>query len=322
METAKVQGLSPPGLAHAALPPYKSHVYQNKQYIRPQSNVKTNIVKVGTDVKSGLRIVTINVTSWSPKIITMITKMANEYDIILIQEHHKFRKQDMKTGPYIIAGFAPAQRTVRTKNGKGWHLSGGVAILVRDNLYFERDKHIPQQGPNWAAIKIRLKRQPGQPKNQGNSINIITSYTKHGWGVETLQTIEEVQNYLGMFNVPWVWGGDFSRPPEVMLEQGLHMQVKAYTPKGEGSTCTVGGLIDYFLVPANEPNMARECSMIRRSTIKPHYPVQILVDRRPHLTKVLAPIATKKWPEAEGVFPKITWEQSSAKLKEIGWKLP
>ena len=75
MEVAKVKGLSPPGLTHEAMPPYKSHLYQDKQHIKPHSNVKTNIVKVDTDVK-GLRIVTINVTSWSPKIITMISKMA------------------------------------------------------------------------------------------------------------------------------------------------------------------------------------------------------------------------------------------------------
>ena len=105
----------------------------------------------GKKYQKGVKIATINVTSWSPKITLMIPKMFKEYDIILIQEHHKFRKRDMKTGPYIIAGFAPAQRTARTKNGKGWHSTGGVAILVRDNLYFERDKHIPQQVLNWAA---------------------------------------------------------------------------------------------------------------------------------------------------------------------------
>ena len=135
------------------LPPYKSHLCNDKLHKKPQSNVKTNIVKEETD-KKGLKIATINVTSWSPKIISMISKMSKEYDIILIQEHHKFRKRDMKTGPYIIAGFAPAPRTVRTKNGKGWHSTGGVAILVRDNLYFERDKHIPQRGLSWAAIKL------------------------------------------------------------------------------------------------------------------------------------------------------------------------
>ena len=134
-----VFSVSPPGLVNPFTPPYKSQLYMDKKAsannvkthivkegkrIKPESNVKANIVKeVSTD--KGLRICTINVTSWSPKIQTMITKMSNEYDIILIQEHHKFRRRDMKTGPYIIAGFAPAQRTVRTKNGRGWHSSGG-----------------------------------------------------------------------------------------------------------------------------------------------------------------------------------------------------
>ena len=270
MEVAKVQGLSPPGLAHAALPPYKSHIYQNKQYIKPQSNVKTNIVKVDTDVKSGLRIVTINVTSWSPKIITMITKMAKEYDIILIQEHHKFRKQDMKTGPYIIAGFAPAQRTVRTKNGKGWHSSGGVAILVRDNLYFERAKHNPQQGLNWAAIKIRLKRQPGQPQNQGNSINIITSYTKHGSEYEAITTFDQVQKYIDQYTCPYIWGADFNRSPEEMVteSESRYMAISTHAPRVR-TTCSVGGLIDYYVTHENERDIISDICVIKDTVVKP-----------------------------------------------------
>ena len=87
------------------------------------------MVKEDTTQK-GLRIVTINVASWSPKIVTYMTLLVKEYDILLIQEHHKIREKDMKTGPYIIASFAPAQRTVPTRNGKGWHTSGGVAINI------------------------------------------------------------------------------------------------------------------------------------------------------------------------------------------------
>ena len=103
-EVAPIRTLSPPGLVNSYCPPYKSHLYNHKKlekHVHPKNNVKANIVKEESDMK-GLRIVTINVTSWSPKIQTMITKMAKEYDIILIQEHHKFRKRDMKTGPYII----------------------------------------------------------------------------------------------------------------------------------------------------------------------------------------------------------------------------
>ena len=100
--------------------------------------------------------------------------MSAEFDILLIQEHHKVRRKDMKTGPYVLAAFAPAQRIVPTKSGRGWHTTGGVAILVRNTLYYERDKFIPQQGLNWAAIKIRLHKQTNK-KGIGNSLNIITS---------------------------------------------------------------------------------------------------------------------------------------------------
>ena len=120
----------------------------------------------------------------------------------------------METGPYIIAGFAPAQKTVRTKSGKGWHTSGGVAILVRDNLYFEKDKHIQQHGLNWAAVKIRLRRKPGQKVNRGNSLNIITSYTQHGNEYEAITTFDQVQKYIDQYTCPYIWGGDFNRPPE------------------------------------------------------------------------------------------------------------
>ena len=107
-----------------------------------------------------------------------------------------------------------------------------------------------------------------------------------------------------------------------MIDQGLHIRARAYTPQGEGSTCTVGGLIDYFLVPDNEPNMASDCKMIRGSTIKPHYPVEIRVDRRLHLTRVLEPMITKKWPEGAPEFPKPSWPQSKTKLEGLGWKYP
>ena len=168
MEVAKVKGLSPPGLGHQCLTSYRSHLYSNNIRSAPNKNIKANIVKEDT-VQKRLRIATINVTSWSPKIVTCMSILAKEYDILLIQEHHKFRAKDMKTGPYIIASFAPAQKTVPSKNGKGWHSTGCVAILVRDHLYFEKDKHILQHGLKWAAVKIRLRKQPGHKHQRGNS---------------------------------------------------------------------------------------------------------------------------------------------------------
>ena len=142
-----IKVLGPPGLANPYLPSYKSSIYDKQTKVRTERKHNVYVNKPKEDItQHGLRVATINVTSWSPKIITMISKMAKKIDTLLIQEHHKIRKRDMKMGPYVIAGFAPAQKTVRTKNGRGWHTTGGVAISVRGNLYYEKDKHIPQHG--------------------------------------------------------------------------------------------------------------------------------------------------------------------------------
>ena len=87
-------------------------------------SIGANIIK---DEKptTGLRIVTVNVTSLSPKIITYMATLAKKYDIVLIQEYHKTKARDMKTGPYDIAGFAPAQRTTsKPKEQIGTHREG------------------------------------------------------------------------------------------------------------------------------------------------------------------------------------------------------
>ena len=75
-EVAPLRTLSPPGFVNSYCPPFKSHLYKSnkhEKHVKPESNVKINIVKEESDNK-GLRILTINVTSWSPKIQKMITK--------------------------------------------------------------------------------------------------------------------------------------------------------------------------------------------------------------------------------------------------------
>ena len=81
-------------------------------------------------------------------------------------------------------------------------------------------------------------------------------------------------------------------------------------------------MIDYFLTPIGEQCPVDRCQKIKQSTIRPHDPVQIKVNRRPHLTEVLGPVAAKKWPEAEPIHPKPTWEEATNKLAEMGWKVP
>ena len=89
VEKASFFTLGPPGLTNPHMPSYKSLIFDKKQVQTEltQHTVK-NPIKEDITLK-GLRIATINVTTWSKKIQRMITYMYAEYDILLIQEHHK-----------------------------------------------------------------------------------------------------------------------------------------------------------------------------------------------------------------------------------------
>ena len=75
LEVTKVKGLSPPGLAHECLPSYSSNTYFKGVRTEPKQNTIANQIKEDKTL-NGLRIATINVTSWSSKIIRMISHMA------------------------------------------------------------------------------------------------------------------------------------------------------------------------------------------------------------------------------------------------------
>ena len=154
-----------------------------------------------------------------------------------------------------------------------------------------KHKGIKQKGFNWASLHIQLEKD--------QELIVVTSYTKHGWEIDTISTLGEVQDFLGKFTVPWVWGGDFNRPTEELLSRGINIPAQAPTPKGEWTTCSVGGKIDYFLTPTGEQCPVEECNKIKQTVIRPHDPVQIKVNKRPHVSQVLGLVAARKWPEAD-----------------------
>ena len=85
--------LGPPGLMNPYMPSYESNTY--KDGVRNELTNHTYAHQIKEDkTLNGLRIATINVTSWSPKILRMIAYMSGEFDILLIQEHHKLRRKD------------------------------------------------------------------------------------------------------------------------------------------------------------------------------------------------------------------------------------
>ena len=106
--------------------------------------------------------------------------------------------------------FSPAQVT-GSKKGGALKTSGGVAILFRDRLHVHKPSpHIPYTRYNWAAVTSTL--------HGGFHLNLVTSYTKHGHGIEALGTFTKVREFLDTFTIQYIWGGDFNRPPDQLTE--------------------------------------------------------------------------------------------------------
>ena len=174
-----------------------------------------------------------------------------------------------------------------------------------------KEKGVKCNGHNWVAIRFKLEK--------AQEMIIMNTYIKHGWDLETQVTLEEAQRYISAYTIPWLWGGDFKRTAEELLSKGLYVSAYAHLPKDTNSTCVVGGrLIDYFLTPMISVGSVKECTKIVQTRIRPHDPVRIQVDKRPHLTRVLAPVEAKKWPEKilGPLFPKPSWAEAKTKLVE------
>ena len=88
----------------------------------------------------------------------------------------------------------------------------------------------PYKGYNWAAITIEL--------HGGFLLDLITSYTKHGHELEALGTFTKVREFIDMFTIPYVWGGDFNRAPEQLEAETAQngLGIKCFYPKGVLST--------------------------------------------------------------------------------------
>ena len=248
---------------------------------------KHEIVRVSPQgIPKFMDIITVNITTLSDSARSWLASQTA--DIILIQEHRCLTRRQfgMIIGFEVI--FSPARRTMLS--GRGWESSGGVAILYRRNgLYIIKDRWVKSKGHAWVSIRFQHEK--------AQEMIIMNTYTKHGWDLETQVTFEEAQGYLSAYAIPWLWGGDFNRTAEELLSKGLYLSAHAHLPKDTNSTCVVGGrLIDYFLTPVISVGSVRECTKIVQTRIRPHEPVRILVDRRPHFTRVLAPVEAKKWP--------------------------
>ena len=154
-----------------------------------------------------LTILTVNVTYLSPRVRKWLGSLP--YDIIMIQEHHKHSLQSMgKIQGYSMI-FSPAHVThvKKRRKGKGnvYHTKGGAAILYRPRLTRFLQPGVDTVGHNWCSLIIKLA------KNRVRSL--VTSYIPHGTTQDGTRTIVEVNKYLDLYKVPYIYGEVTSTDP-------------------------------------------------------------------------------------------------------------
>ena len=201
--------------------------------------------------------------------------------------------------------FSPAQVT-GSKAGGTLNTSGSVAILVSAKLHTHKTSpHMQYVGYNWAAVTITLA--------GGFHMNLVTSYTKHGHGIEALGTFTKVREYLDTFTIPYIWGGDFNRPPEQLTQETANngLGIRCFAPQGVHSTCSNGGLIDYYASHVSESDILKDVAIVRDAPISPHFPVQARVPANIKDTMVKTQVTAPDWPVLIGpLLEPWTWEQS------------
>ena len=84
-----------------------------------------------------------------------------------------------------------------------------------------------------------------------------------------------------LINIPaHMYGGaDFNRSPEEMVSEseGRYMAITTHAPQTR-TTCSVGGLIDYFVTHENERTIKSDVRVISDTVVTPHSPVAATIN--------------------------------------------
>ena len=119
-------------------------------------------------------------------------------------------------------------------------------------------------------------------------------------------------------------GGDLNRPPEQLVEESTsrYCAIRTHAPIGVFSTCSNGGLIDYFVTHENEHQILADIKVIKDTVVTPHSPVAATINEALYTTKTLQQVAVPKWPEGEPAHERRSWEEAQEVMQELKWSIP
>ena len=75
--------------------------------------------------------------------------------------------------------------------------------------------------------------------------------------------------------------------------EARYMAVRTFAP-GVHSTCSVGGLFDYFVTHANEHHILEDVQIIKDTVVSPHSPVSATIREDIYQTRTLQQVVAPK----------------------------
>ena len=108
-----------------------------------------------------------------------------------------------------------------------------------------------------------------------------------------------------------------------MVEESSHsaMAIRTHAPRTY-STCSVGGLIDYFVTHEHEHDILDDIEVIKDTVVTPHSPVAATIREDVYMSSALQQLVAPKWPQGDPIHEQLSWEQSLNFLREdLKWKI-
>ena len=137
---------------------------------------------------------------------------------------------------------------------------GGVLILVDKVIDARPYKGVPTTTKMWAAIVVSTSQTRGSSANA----MIGTVYLPPGEDALNMSTLHDMSTVCRSLQCPFLWVGDFNRPPEELQVQCLRPgnDLHVITPGNTPTTFMSGGrstLIDYGVASTKMHHMVDSC---------------------------------------------------------------
>ncbi len=231
---------------------------------------------------------TVNGNAWGGTIAYLATTAA---DVTVMQETRR-RRRDVPgaEAEAAQAGWNASVRPALVTEADG--TSGGVGVATRKWIGLSRpdvDDAVREGGLSYRA----QLRWVGCAVRGGLHCGSVWMFPTEGLSQRNRRLLDDVTLALKGVRGPWLLGGDWNLPPELLRSSGWLEQVGGTIIAPASPTCN-DATYDYFIVANSIVHAVAGVSVVCDAGLEPHSPVRIYLRtgaRRPHQRRLLAPKA-------------------------------